>query len=151
MPDVVILVIKWQHKVTIENLTFMKKLIEKYKNRFSEVKFWSKIKGYAKEAGLKTVYTALLLFYAYRRPDTPAWAKRMVLGVLGYFIAPIDLIPDLTPLIGYTDDVGVLGFGLVTIACYVNDEVKSNARKQLTKWFGDDYSEDDLKEVDDQL
>ncbi len=128
----------------------MKKLIEKYKKRFSEAKMWSKIKGYAQQAGLKVVYSALLLFYAYKREDTPAWAKRVIFGVLGYFIAPIDAIPDLTPLIGYTDDIGILSFGLVTIACYVNDEVKKNARTQLSKWFGD-YDEDELRDVDEQL
>lgn len=128
----------------------MKKIIEKYKDRFSEVKLWSKLKNYAKQAGLKTVYSALLLFYAYKRSDTPAWAKRVIFGVLGYFISPIDIIPDLTPLIGYTDDLGMLGLGLATIAFYINDEVKTNARAQLDKWFGD-YDEDELKEVDDQL
>jgi len=128
----------------------MKKIIEKYKKHFSEVKLWSKLKNYARQAGLKTVYTALLLFYAYKRSDTPAWAKRVIFGVLGYFIAPIDIIPDLTPLIGYTDDIGMLSLGLATIAFYVNDEVKKNARTQLDKWFGD-YDEDELKDVDDQL
>lgn len=128
----------------------MKKIIEKYRHRFSEIKLWSKLKDYGKQAGLKTVYSALLLFYAYKRKDTPAWAKRVIFGVLGYFIAPIDVIPDLTPLIGYTDDIGMLSLGLATIAFYINDEVKTNARAQLDKWFGD-YDEDDLKEVDDQL
>ena len=47
----------------------LKQIIEKYKNRFSEAKLWSKLKGYAKQAGLKTVYSALLLFYAYKRSD----------------------------------------------------------------------------------
>lgn len=128
----------------------LKKVIEKYKHRFSEVKLWSKLKNYAQQAGLKTVYSALLLFYAYKRSDTPAWAKRVIFGVLGYFIAPIDIIPDLTPLIGYTDDIGMLGLGLATIAFYINDEVKTNARAQLAKWFGD-YDEDELREVDEQL
>lgn len=128
----------------------MKKIIEKYRDRFSEAKLWNKLKDYARQAGLKTVYMALLLFYAYKRSDTPAWAKRVIIGVLGYFISPIDIIPDLTPLIGYTDDIGMLSFGLVTIACYINDEVKGSARTQLSKWFGD-YDEDELKDVDEQL
>lgn len=128
----------------------MKKLIEKYKNRFSEAKLWKKLKEYATQAGTKTVYTALLLFYAYKRKETPAWAKSIIFGVLGYFIAPLDAIPDLTPIIGYTDDIGMLSFGLVTIACYVNDEVKENARKKLSQWFGN-FDEGDLKEVDEQL
>lgn len=128
----------------------MKNPFKTYSKDFSENSFWKKIKEYARQAGLKTAYTGLLLFYAYKRKDTPGWAKRLVLGVLGYFIAPIDALPDLTPLVGYTDDLGVLTFGLVTIACYVNDEVKEKSRKQLTKWFGK-FDEGELKEVDSQL
>ena len=67
---------------------------------------------------------ALLLYYAYRRRDTPLWAKNIVLGTLGYFLSPIDIIPDLTPLLGYTDDAGVLAFGLVIISSYVASSVK---------------------------
>lgn len=128
----------------------MKNPFKQYSKSFTENSFWNKIKDFARQAGLKTAYSGLLLFYAYKRKDTPAWAKRLVLGVLGYFIAPIDALPDLTPLVGYTDDLGVLTFGLVTIACYVNDEVKGNARTQLTKWFGE-YNEEELAEVDKQL
>ncbi|MCB0585073.1 MAG: DUF1232 domain-containing protein, partial [Phaeodactylibacter sp.] len=105
---------------------------------------------FAKQAGVKTVYSALLLFYAYRRKETPTWAKSIVLGTLGYFLAPFDALPDLTPIIGYTDDLGVLSFGLVTIACYINEGVRTNARKQLGRWFKD-YAEEDLLEVDSKL
>jgi uncharacterized membrane protein YkvA (DUF1232 family) len=128
----------------------MKKTIQKYRNRFSEIKMWQKLKNSAKQAGLKSVYTILLLYYAYKRSETPSWAKNIIIGVIGYFIAPIDAIPDLTPFFGYTDDIGILSFGLVTIACYVNEDVKENARQKLHKWFGD-YDEDELREVDAQL
>ena len=109
-----------------------------------------KIQHFAKQAGLKVVYSVLLLFYAYRRTDTPLWAKRIIIGVLGYFISPIDMLPDLTPIIGYTDDLGVLSFGLVTIAAYVNDEVRIKARQKLRGWFGE-FDVEELKEVDRQL
>jgi uncharacterized membrane protein YkvA (DUF1232 family) len=117
---------------------------------FSESAFWGKIRRYASKAGVQAVYSALLLFYAYRRKDTPAWAKNIVLGVLGYLIAPIDAIPDLSPILGYTDDIGVLSFGLVTIATYIDDQVKEKARKQLQSWFKQ-YDQDDLAEVDKKL
>ena len=100
--------------------------------------------------GLKSVYSALLLYYAYRRKDTPAWAKRVITGVLAYFIAPIDAIPDLTPFIGFTDDLGVLGFGLATIAVYINKEVRLNARTQLEKWF-ENIDQKELDSVDKTL
>lgn len=99
---------------------------------------------------MKAVYSVLLLYYAYRRSDTPIWAKRIIIGVLGYFISPIDALPDLTPILGYTDDLGVLSFGLVTIAAYVNDEVRITARKKLRDWFGE-FNVEDLQEVDKQL
>lgn len=91
-----------------------------------------------------------MLFYAYKRKDTPVWAKNIVLGVLGYFLSPIDWMPDLTPIIGFTDDIGVLSFGLVTIAAYVNEEVRKQAREKLKLWFGE-YDPTPLTEVDQQL
>ncbi|MEQ8706696.1 MAG: YkvA family protein [Phaeodactylibacter sp.] len=121
-----------------------------YINKFSEHRLWEKLRNYARQAGLKTVYSALLLFYAYRRKDTPYWAKNIVLGTLGYFLSPIDAVPDLTPIIGYTDDIGVLAFGLVTIAAYVNQEVKTKAKGQLHRWFGK-YDERELEEVDAKI
>jgi hypothetical protein len=47
--------------------------------------------------------------------------------------------------------VGVLSFGLVTIACYVNDEVRIKARKKVKKWFGKSFDLAELKEVDDKI
>ena len=123
---------------------------KKYKKEYSESRFWKKLKKYAKTAGIKAVYSGLLLFYAYKRKETPNWAKHIVLGALGYLISPIDAIPDLSPIIGYTDDLGVLTFGLVTISAFVNKEVKENARKNLKKWFGK-VDEGDLEEVEKVL
>ncbi len=113
-------------------------------------KLWRKIKRYGKQIGTKTIYSALLMYYAFQRKETPAWAKHIILGALGYLIAPIDGIPDLTPIIGYTDDIGILSFGLVTIAAYVNEEVRGKARKQLGQWFGQ-VNEEDLEAVEKQL
>ena len=113
-------------------------------------RLFRKLKQYARNAGIKTVYTVLLLFYAYRRKETPAWAKRIILGAIGYFISPIDAIPDLTPLIGYTDDLSILSFGLVTIACFINKEVKVKAKTKLKDWFGA-YDEEELADIDKQL
>jgi len=123
---------------------------QKYKSQFSEGKFWTKLTSLVKKFGQRSVYTTLLLYYAFRRKETPSWAKNIIIGVLGYLISPIDFIPDLTPIIGYTDDVGILSFGLVTIACFVNDEVKTQSRKKMTSWFGT-LDESALAEVDAEL
>jgi len=124
--------------------------IRKYAEFFSEINFWNTVQSYAKKIGIQSVYSSLLLFYAFKRKETPAWAKNIIIGVLGYLIAPIDLIPDLTPFIGYTDDLGVLGIGLVAIASYINDAVKSQAKTKLKDWFGN-YDSAEIENIDQKL
>lgn len=99
------------------------------------ISVWNKILKHSKAIGQKTVYTVMLMFYAFRRRETPAFARSIIIGTLGYFLSPFDAIPDLSPVLGYTDDLGVLSFGLVTIAAYINDEVRIQARKALKKVF----------------
>ncbi len=86
--------------------------------------------------GSPLLYAALLMYFAFRRSDTPAWAKRIVMGAMVYLFSPIDAIPDLSPVIGYTDDLGVLTYGLVMIAAYINKEVRSSARHTMNSWIG---------------
>lgn len=108
------------------------------------------ISRHLKSVGAKITYTVLLLFYAYKRPDTPSWARRIIIGSIAYFLSPIDGIPDLTPFIGFTDDWSVLAFGLVTIACYIDESVRDQARTKTTAWLGT-TEDSDFDEVDDLL
>ncbi|MCB0655144.1 MAG: DUF1232 domain-containing protein [Saprospiraceae bacterium] len=124
--------------------------LSKYNKAFSEKAFWKKWQDYVKKLGTKALYTLLLLFYAYKRKETPYWAKSIVIGTIGYLLTPIDAIPDLTPILGYTDDLGILSFGLVTIACYVNEEVRQSARTKLGNWIHG-VDEQELQEVDAKL
>ena len=100
--------------------------------------------------GVKLTYSALLLFYAYNRAATPKWAKNIILGSLAYLVSPLDSIPDLTPFIGFTDDIGVLSFGLVTIACYIDEDVRAAAKDRVMKLYKK-VDEEDLLEVDAKL
>jgi len=122
----------------------------KFQEHFTEGKFWEKVTKFAKTAGSKVIYTGLLLYFAFRQKGTPNWAKHIITGALGYLISPIDALPDLTPLIGYTDDMGVLMFALVTISAYINDEVKKEAREQMVKWFGE-VDQEAINEVEERL
>lgn len=99
----------------------------------------------------KGLYIIFLLFYAYKSEETPAWAKKIIIGSLAYFVSPIDSIPDLTPFIGLTDDMGVLSFGLVTIACYINNEVRASAKTQLISFLGKRVNEKSINEVNTWL
>lgn len=100
-------------------------------------KFFKYIRSKLQLLGYKLSYMALLLYYAYQDPQTPRWAKNIVLGALGYLINPFDCIADITPVLGYTDDIGVLSFALVSIGAHISDEVIIQARRQLQQWWGD--------------
>ncbi|MEH6558853.1 MAG: YkvA family protein [Oceanicoccus sp.] len=111
-----------------------------FEKEYSEKSFWDKLAKYAKAAGVEVVEKALLLYFAAQEENTPAWAKAVIVGALGYFISPIDAVPDLTPLIGYTDDLGVLVMAIATISAYVNQNVKDKTQQKMTGWFGESRS-----------
>lgn len=119
-----------------------------FDDNYSEKSFWQKLKDYAKTAGREVVEKALLLFYAAQRPEVPVWAKTVVYGALGYFILPADAIPDLTPLVGYSDDLGAITLAVATVAAYINDEVRAKAQAKLGQWFG--ITEDDTGQSADR-
>lgn len=105
-------------------------------DEYSESKFWSKVTKYAKKAGAEVIEKAICLWYVLQKSDTPAWAKATIIGALGYFISPIDAIPDMTPMVGYVDDLGVLMLAIATVSAYIDDEVREKARNQIKRWFG---------------
>jgi len=109
----------------------------KYRRHYSDATFWDKLKRYAKIAGMKVVYPALLLQYLLKSDQVPVKAKLMLSAALGYFILPIDFIPDFAPLVGFADDLGVLLMILKQMATYITPEIKDQARQHLRKWFGE--------------
>ncbi len=105
---------------------------------YSEKNFRDKLAHYAKAAGKEVVEKALLLFYAAQEEKAPAWAKGTIAAALGYFIVPLDAVADLTPAVGYADDLGVLVLALAAVATYINDDVRARAAEKIREWFGEE-------------
>ncbi len=121
---------------------------DKYVKYFSESWLWRKLKMQTKSIGIGVSYPALLLFYTFKRKETPAWAKRTITGALGYFLLPFDIIPDpLLPIIGFTDDIMVLSAAMMVVTAYIDADVVENARNKLTEWFGA-YDVKQLEEIE---
>lgn len=119
----------------------------KYLNDYSDDSFFKKIKNTFSKAGVQVVYGALLLFYALKDPKVPAKAKATILGALGYFIAPLDLIPDLAPGVGYGDDLAAIIMALGVVSIYITPETKKKAREKTKEWFSN-VKEEDFNSVD---
>jgi uncharacterized membrane protein YkvA (DUF1232 family) len=97
--------------------------------------FWTKLTRGAVTAGREVVEKSLWLYFAAQRPETPKWARATVYAALGYLILPLDAVPDIAPVAGYSDDLGVLVFALATISRYVDDSVRARAAAVLARWF----------------
>ena len=119
------------------------KNIEKYADRYNEQDFIRKITRAAKKAGIKVIYLALLLYYVLKSPKVKMADKGKIWGALGYFILPIEIIPDFIPVVGYTDDLAALLWAFYSVAKNVTPEIEEQAKKKLHDWFGD-YDEKDI-------
>lgn len=118
--------------------------LTKYEKHYSEESLADKITKVAKKAGIKVVYAALLLYYVLKSPMTSKGDRAKIIGALGYFILPIDLIPDGIPIAGYTDDLAALTWVIYAVAKNITPEIKAQAKAKLAEWFGKDYDEDQL-------
>ena len=106
-----------------------------YKTVYTEDGLWKKIGEVAKKAGIKVIYYALLLFYALQSETVTIAEKALIIGALGYFILPIDIIPDFMVPIGYSDDLAVM-WGLIKKLDCIDEDVKAQAQEKLAEWFG---------------
>lgn len=123
-------------KEKISNNTF-----DKYKNDYNEQSLMSKISRFAKNAGLNTTYYVLLLYNMLISKAISIADKALVVGALGYFISPFDVIPDFF-IGGFVDDVSTLTLALTTVANSITPAIKKIAKKELHKWF--DFKDEEL-------
>ncbi|MBQ9528288.1 MAG: DUF1232 domain-containing protein [Fretibacterium sp.] len=114
------------------------KLDPKFAKEFSEEGFWDKITSVLKKAGSEIIYKALQLFYATQNPACPLAIKGTIYAALGYFILPIDLIPDFIPVVGFSDDLLAIGAAIGMAHLYIDDNVIQLAQNKMRDFFGDD-------------
>lgn len=106
-----------------------------FSSEYSKEKLIDKTKKYASAIGCPLLCKVFQLFEALKDKDTPAWAKTYIIGTLGYFLAFVDAIPDLTPVVGYSDDLGVLVLALATVQSYLKPQHKEAAASRVQNFF----------------
>ena len=121
--------------------------LEKYRGSYSERGLMIKLSAVARRAGVKAVYAGLLLYYALQSPNTSTKDKSIIYGALGYFILPLDLVPDFIPLAGFGDDLGALVWAISRVVANITDDVREKARLKLRDWFGD-YDQQEIDGVE---
>jgi len=111
--------------------------LDTFKQYFSESKLLEKITDVAKTAGATVIYPVLLLYNLLKSPNTDLKQKGIIIGALGYFILPLDVIPDVIPVQGFADDTAALMAVLTIVATSVTEEMKNDAKEQLHQWLGE--------------
>jgi len=111
---------------------------EDYAQHYSEKSFWEKVKAFALRAGKGVLQPALTLYYTLQDPDTPTWARNVIIGALGYFVWPADAIPDVIPMVGFADDLGALSMALGIVAAHIKREHRERAQSRIREWFQDE-------------
>lgn len=111
--------------------------LQRYQPRFNERGFWNKVKKVAIKAGAKLIYVALILYYELTDPTVSVKEKSIIIGALGYFILPVDLIPDAIPVAGYTDDLAALMAAYGYVRAHLTPDVIQRAQNKFVELFGD--------------
>jgi uncharacterized membrane protein YkvA (DUF1232 family) len=93
--------------------------------------FWPKVKRVA--AKLPFAEDLLAAYYAAFDRATPLQVKVSLLGALAYFVLPTDAMPDILPLLGYTDDALVLVTALRMVSGHIREEHREAARQALAR------------------
>ena len=106
-----------------------------YSGDFGDESFWGKLTKTARTIGRELVEKALSMYYALQDKDTPMWAKTIIVAALGYFICPVDAIPDAIPGVGYADDAGAITVALGIVAVHIKPEHKERAKAKADEWF----------------
>lgn len=127
-----------KQKDAFDSSQLTEKELQKYQDKFSEEGLLQKISRYGRLIGIEALYKAVQLWYVLQKPDVPAKQKALIMGALGYLISPLDFIPDLVPVLGYSDDLVAIAFALIQVQGYIDDEVRAKAKKLLRKFFSEE-------------
>jgi uncharacterized membrane protein YkvA (DUF1232 family) len=93
--------------------------------------FWNKLGGLA--ARLPFAEDLLTAYYCAFDRNTPHHVRAALLGALAYFVLPIDVVPDVLPVLGFTDDAAVLATALKLVLDHIEPAHRDAARQALAR------------------
>jgi len=94
-------------------------------------RFWIKLKQVA--AKLPFTEDILAAYYCAFDRETPRHVQAALLGALAYFILPFDFVPDMLPVLGFTDDAAILATVIRMVASHITPEHRDAARAALKR------------------
>ena len=93
--------------------------------------FWLKFKRLA--ISLPFAEELLAAYYCAFDRETPRHVQAALLGALAYFVLPLDFMPDMLPVLGFTDDAAVLATAIRMVASHITPEHRAAAHAAMTR------------------
>lgn len=93
--------------------------------------FWQKLRRVA--AQLPFAEDLLTAYYCAFDRATPLQVKATLVGAIAYFVLPVDAIPDVLPVLGFTDDAAVLAAAIKLVASAIRPEHREAAKRKLAQ------------------
>lgn len=97
--------------------------------------FWLKLKRVATK--LPFAEELLAAYYCAFDRETPRHVQVALLGAIAYFVLPFDFVPDMLPVLGFTDDAAVLATTIRMVASHITPEHREAARKAMARGLED--------------
>jgi uncharacterized membrane protein YkvA (DUF1232 family) len=93
--------------------------------------FWIKLKRVV--AHLPFAEDLVAAFYCAFDKRTPRHVQATLLGAIAYFILPFDFVPDMLPVLGFTDDAAVLATAIRLVTTHITPDHREAARAALKR------------------
>jgi uncharacterized membrane protein YkvA (DUF1232 family) len=71
------------------------------------------------------------------------------MGALGYFILPFDLVPDITPIVGFGEDLGILMAVFLEVQRYISSDIRTRARNKVRELFKVEMTDEEFDDFED--
>ncbi len=93
--------------------------------------FWAKLRA----VGRRVPFAEDLLaaYYCTLDPATPSRVRLVLLAAIAYFVMPVDAVPDILPILGFTDDAAVIAAAIAQVAGNINESHRERARATLAE------------------
>jgi uncharacterized membrane protein YkvA (DUF1232 family) len=106
---------------------------ESYGAYYDENRFWKKVKQMARKLGETVLRPVLQLYYIMHDGRVSVREKAYIIGALGYFILPVDVIPDFIAGLGYTDDLAVILLLLRHLKGNITPEITAQVEMKINE------------------
>jgi len=94
-------------------------------------RFWIKLKKVVGK--LPFAEELLAAYYCAFDRQTPRHVQAALLGAIAYFILPFDFVPDMLPVLGFTDDAAILATAIRLVSAHILPEHREAARAALLR------------------